>query len=33
MPFWLAMLVGNLLSSLVMSFVTMPYYANPILRW
>ena len=33
MPFWLAMLVGNLLSSFVMSFVTMPYYANPILRW
>ncbi len=33
LPFWLAMLVGNLLSSFVMSFVTMPYYANPILRW
>jgi len=33
MPFWLAMLVGNLLSSFVMSFLTMPYYANPILRW
>ena len=33
MPFWLAMLVGNLSSSFVMSFVTMPYYANPILRW
>lgn len=33
MPFWLAMLVGNLLSSFVMSFITMPYYANPILRW
>ncbi|MBU3749150.1 MAG: antibiotic biosynthesis monooxygenase [Mycobacterium sp.] len=33
MPFWLAMLVGNLLSSFVMSFVTMPYYTNPILRW
>jgi len=27
------MLVGNLLSSFVMSFLTMPYYANPILRW
>lgn len=33
MPFWLAMLVGNLLSSFVMSFLTMPYYTNPILRW
>lgn len=33
LPFWLAMLVGNLLSSFVMSYLTMPYYANPILRW
>lgn len=33
LPFWLSMLVGNLLSSLVMSYLTMPYYANPILRW
>lgn len=33
MPFWLAMLFGNLLSSFVMSYLTMPYYTNPILRW
>jgi antibiotic biosynthesis monooxygenase (ABM) superfamily enzyme len=34
MPMWLGMLVGNLLSSFVISFVTMPYYVNPLLkRW
>lgn len=33
LPFWLAMLVGNLLSSFVMSFLVMPYYGNPVLRW
>lgn len=33
MPLWLGMLVGNLLSSLVMSFVTMPYYGTRILRF
>lgn len=33
MPLWLGMLVGNLLSSLVMSYLTMPYYGNRILRW
>lgn len=34
MPLWLGLLVGNLLSSLVMSFLTMPYYVNPLLgRW
>lgn len=34
MPLWLGMLVGNLLSSFAMSFVTMPYYVNPLLkRW
>ncbi|MEU6867341.1 antibiotic biosynthesis monooxygenase [Streptomyces sp. NPDC046876] len=34
MPFWLGMLVGNLLSSLLMTFLTMPYYVNPLLkRW
>lgn len=33
MPFWLAMLVGNLLSSLVMSYLTMPYYGTRLLRW
>lgn len=33
MPFWLSMLVGNLVSSLVMSYVTMPYYGTRVLRW
>lgn len=33
MPFWLAMLVGNLLSSFVMSYLTMPYYGTRLLRW
>lgn len=34
MPFWLGLLVGNLLSSFIMSFFTMPYYVNPLLkRW
>jgi antibiotic biosynthesis monooxygenase (ABM) superfamily enzyme len=32
LPLWLAMLVGNLLSSIAMSFVTMPYYVNPMLK-
>jgi uncharacterized protein len=32
LPLWLGMLVGNLLSSLVMTFVTMPYYVNPLLK-
>ncbi|HZA09472.1 antibiotic biosynthesis monooxygenase [Mycobacterium sp.] len=32
LPLWLAMLVGNLLSSSVMTFVTMPYYVNPLLK-
>ncbi|WP_406065357.1 antibiotic biosynthesis monooxygenase [Streptomyces sp. NBC_01077] len=32
MPFWLGLLVGNLLSSFLMSFVTMPYYVNRLLR-
>lgn len=32
MPLWLGMLVGNLLSSFVMTFVTMPFYVNPLLR-
>lgn len=30
---WSAMLVGNLLSSFAMSYVTMPYYSNRILGW
>jgi antibiotic biosynthesis monooxygenase (ABM) superfamily enzyme len=34
MPLWLGMLVGNLLSSFLISFVAMPYYVNPLLkRW
>ena len=33
LPFWLAMLLGNLLSSFVMSYLTMPYYGNRVLRW
>lgn len=32
MPLWLGMLVGNLLSSFLMSFFTMPYYVNPLLK-
>ncbi|MFE5493649.1 antibiotic biosynthesis monooxygenase [Streptomyces virginiae] len=32
MPLWLGLLVGNLLSSFIMSFVTMPYYVNKLLR-
>ncbi|EFL13469.1 antibiotic biosynthesis monooxygenase [Streptomyces sp. C] len=34
MPLWLGLLVGNLLSSFIMSFLTMPHYVNPLLgRW
>ena len=33
LPFWLGMLVGNLVSSFVMSYLTMPYYGTRILRW
>lgn len=34
MPLWLGLLVGNLFSSFIMSFFTMPYYVNPLLkRW
>jgi antibiotic biosynthesis monooxygenase (ABM) superfamily enzyme len=34
MPLWLGLLIGNLLSSFTMSFVTMPYYVNRLLkRW
>ncbi|WP_405838691.1 antibiotic biosynthesis monooxygenase [Streptomyces platensis] len=29
---WLNLLIGNLLSSFIMSFVTMPFYVNPLLR-
>jgi uncharacterized protein len=34
LPLWENMLIGNLLSSFAMSFVTMPFYVNPLLkRW
>ncbi|MEU1199758.1 antibiotic biosynthesis monooxygenase [Streptomyces sp. NPDC005813] len=34
MRLWFGLLVGNLLSSFLMSFLTMPYYVNPLLgRW
>jgi antibiotic biosynthesis monooxygenase (ABM) superfamily enzyme len=34
MPLWLGLLIGNLLSSFAMTFLTMPYYVNPLLkRW
>ena len=32
MPLWLGLLIGNLLSSFAMSFITMPYYVNPLLK-
>jgi antibiotic biosynthesis monooxygenase (ABM) superfamily enzyme len=32
LPLWLALLIGNLFSSFVMTFVTMPYYVNPMLK-
>ena len=34
MPLWLGLFVGNLLSSFTMTFLTMPFYVNPLLkRW
>lgn len=34
LPLWLGLLIGNLLSSFVMTFFTMPFYANRLLqRW
>jgi uncharacterized protein len=34
MPLWLGLLIGNLCSSFAMTFLTMPYYVNPLLsRW
>jgi uncharacterized protein len=30
---WQGLLAGNLLSSFVMSYLTMPYYVNPLLRF
>ena len=32
MPLWLGLLIGNLCSSTLMTFVTMPYYVNPLLK-
>ena len=32
MPMWLDLLVGTLLSSFLMTFVTMPHYVNPLLK-
>lgn len=32
MPLWFGLLVGNLLSSFIMSFFTMPHYVNRLLR-
>lgn len=32
MPLWIGMLVGNLLSSVLMGFITMPRYVNPLLK-
>jgi uncharacterized protein len=32
MPLWLGMLVGNLLSSFAMTYLTMPFYVNPLLK-
>jgi uncharacterized protein len=34
LPLWAALLIGNLFSSFTMSYLTMPYYVNPVLkRW
>jgi antibiotic biosynthesis monooxygenase (ABM) superfamily enzyme len=33
MPLWQSLLIGNLVSSFAMSYLIMPYYANPMLRW
>ena len=34
LPLWQNMLIANLLSSCIMTFITMPFYANPLLkRW
>jgi uncharacterized protein len=32
MPLWLGLLIGNLCSSFAMTFITMPYYVNPLLK-
>jgi antibiotic biosynthesis monooxygenase (ABM) superfamily enzyme len=33
LDFWSSLLIGNLLSSFAMSYVTMPRYVNPVLGW
>jgi uncharacterized protein len=33
MPLWLGLLIGNLLSSFAMTYLTMPYYVNRLLGW
>jgi antibiotic biosynthesis monooxygenase (ABM) superfamily enzyme len=33
LPLWQSLLIGNLVSSFVMSYVTMPRYVNPVLGW
>jgi uncharacterized protein len=33
LPLWQSLLLGNLLSSFAMSYLTMPRYVNPLLRW
>lgn len=32
MPLWLGMLIGNFLSSFAMTYLTMPFYVNPLLK-
>jgi antibiotic biosynthesis monooxygenase (ABM) superfamily enzyme len=32
LPMWLGLLIGNLFSSFAMTYVTMPYYVNPLLK-
>jgi hypothetical protein len=32
MPLWLGLLIGNLLSSFALSYVTMPFFVNPLLK-
>ena len=33
LPLWQSLLIGNLVSSFAMSYLIMPHYANPMLRW
>ena len=32
MPLWLGLLIGNLLSSFALSYLTMPFFVNPLLK-